>query len=99
MRISAVRPMDFAAERNTVPLPTGPSLTLSAWIIRGLYRGSFRWSADKSNTASAGRLMTISPAIFAMSRLRQLVLHAHTTFPVLPSETAVIAVGVAAAGA
>ncbi len=61
MRISAVGPMDFAAERNTVPLPTGPSLTLPARIIiRGLYRGSFRWSAAKSNTASAGRPMMIA---------------------------------------
>ena len=29
--------------------------------MRGLYRGSLRASATKSNTSSTGRLMTISP--------------------------------------
>ncbi len=76
MRISAVRPMDFTAERNTVPLPTRPSLIMSARITLGLHRGSFRWSAAKSDTGSAGRPMMISPAIFAMSGLRRLVLRA-----------------------
>ena len=59
--------MARTAERNTVPFPTGPPVTFSARTIRGLYRGSFRWSAAKSNTAAAGRAMMISPSMKVMS--------------------------------
>jgi hypothetical protein len=61
--------MACAAERNTVPFPTGPPVSLSERTIRGLYRGSFRWSAAKSNTVSAGRAMVISPSMKVMSHL------------------------------
>src|SRR5437763_2195494 len=61
--------MASTAERNTVPFPTGPPVSLSARTIRGLYCGSFRWSATKSNTAPAGRAMTISPSMKVMSHL------------------------------
>ena len=66
------RPAARTAERNTVPFPTGPPVTFSAQTIPELYRGSFRWSAAKSNTASAGRAMLISPSMKVMTHLRRL---------------------------
>src|SRR5215216_2338428 len=44
----------------------GPGESFSARRMRGLYRGSFRSSATKSNTSSTGRSMTSSPAMDAM---------------------------------
>src|SRR5580704_17019783 len=70
--MSVARPGARMAERNTVPFPTGPPVTLATLTIHGLYRGSFRWSAAKSNTAAAGRAMMISPAMKVMSHLRRL---------------------------
>src|SRR5258708_15970554 len=63
--------MARTAERNTVPFPTGPPVSFSARTIRGLYRGSFRWSAAKSNTCAAGRAMMISPSMKVMAHLRR----------------------------
>jgi hypothetical protein len=70
--MSVARPGARTAERNTVPFATGPPVTFSARVIRGLYRGSFRWSAAKSNTVSAGRAMMISPSMRVMAHLRRL---------------------------
>src|SRR6266567_5189738 len=67
--MSVARPAARTAERNTVPFPTGPPVTLATRTIRGLYRGSFRWSATKSNTVSAGRAMVISPSMKVMTHL------------------------------
>jgi hypothetical protein len=67
--ISAVRPIDVTAERNLVPVPTGPGVIFSARTIWGLYCGSLLWSATKSNTSSTGRPIRISPSILAMPHL------------------------------
>ena len=69
MAISASRPRDLTAERNWVPFPTGPGVTFADRTMCGLYAGSFRWSATKSKTTSAGASMTISPVILVMPGL------------------------------
>src|SRR5215208_4344489 len=66
MVIPVVRPRVTASARNRVPGPMGPGESFSARRMRGLYRGSFRSSATKSNTSSTGRSMTSSPAMDAM---------------------------------
>src|SRR6266513_3059150 len=63
--MSVARPAARTAERNTVPFPTGPPVTLATRTIRGLYR----WSATKSNTVSAGRAMVIPPSMKVMTHL------------------------------
>src|SRR5215211_5262114 len=69
MVIPVVRPRVTASARNRVPGPMGPGESFSARSMRGLYRGSLRSSATKSNTSSTGRLMRISPLMCAMAGL------------------------------
>lgn len=45
---ATVMPLGVAAKRE--PVPIGPSLTIWARTIRGLYLGSFRLSATRSKT-------------------------------------------------
>jgi hypothetical protein len=67
--ISIGRGLVRISARNRLPRPTGPGESISARSMRGLYRGSLRSSATKSNTSSIGRLMTISPSMRAMAGL------------------------------
>ena len=69
MAISASRPRDLTAERNWVPFPVGPGVTFADRAMCGWQAGSFRWSATKSKTTSAGASMTISPVILVMPGL------------------------------
>src|SRR6266542_7068805 len=69
MSMSTGRPNDVAVARNRVPLPIVPAVTLSARSMRGLYFGSFRSSATKSNTSPGGRPMTVSPSTLTISNL------------------------------
>ena len=64
--ISAGRRTDLICARNRAPSAIGPDEIFFASSIRGLYRGSLRSSATKSNTSSTGRSMTISPSNCAM---------------------------------
>jgi hypothetical protein len=44
-------------------LPDRPGVTFADRTMRGLQAGSFRWSAAKPKTTSAGVPVTISPVI------------------------------------
>jgi hypothetical protein len=65
--ISVVRPMVVSPDRNRVPDPIGPGVTLAAQRTLGLKRGSLRVSATKSNTSWIGRRIRISPPICVMA--------------------------------
>jgi hypothetical protein len=57
---------DLTAERNWVPFPADPGVTFADRTMCGLQADSFRWSATKPKTTSAGAPMTISPVILVM---------------------------------
>jgi hypothetical protein len=59
--------------RNLVPRLIGSGVSNPTPAIAGLYCGSLRESATKSNTSSTGRSIRISPSILAMSHLHVLV--------------------------
>jgi hypothetical protein len=60
---AARQPLQEDRRAEPVPFPIGPGVTLADRTMCGLQADSFRWSATKSKTTSAGASMTISPVI------------------------------------